>query len=72
MLLNTRKNRDLIRLIEVTVGFDDLFDRVADQIGHHHDACALVNQHTDEGMAKIVDADGLEVRCLAIAMETMA
>ena len=41
----------------MAVGFYDLLDRVSDQIRHHHYACPLVDQHTDEGVTEVDAAE---------------
>ena len=65
------KNSNLVRLIEVPVCFYDLLDRVADEIGHHHNACTLVDQHTHEGMAEIVNSDRLHLCGTAISNKAL-
>ena len=57
------EDRNLVGLVQMPIGFYDLLDRVTDQIGHHHDACPLVDEHTDKGMAQVMDANRLHFGC---------
>lgn len=56
----------------MSISFDNLFNRIAYQLGYHHKVCTQVDKHGNERVAQIVYADGLHPCFFAIAAEDAA